>query len=112
MLNYPLTEEIHEEIKEGIEMHKQMKNNIRDPVTGKCTQCPINPKDRERSEFLDYFSTWELEQVVLAGESSKPTNVTYIVWIKIILCIFVGAGSFFFAVTSEFGLFGYVAAPD
>jgi GPH family glycoside/pentoside/hexuronide:cation symporter len=72
---YPLTEQIHNEILEGIAMHKHGESAL-DPLTG---QMVAPPKGRQVDEdtgwFLDYFSAVELRHFIEKGPVAPLRDV-------------------------------------
>jgi glycoside/pentoside/hexuronide:cation symporter, GPH family len=72
---YPISEEVHRAIREGIELHGEGRATI-DPMTGE-TVLPTDGRrvDDETGWFLDYFSSGELRRYLAQGPAAPLRDV-------------------------------------
>jgi glycoside/pentoside/hexuronide:cation symporter, GPH family len=72
---YPITEEVHRAIRDGIELHGEGRAAI-DPMTGETVLPPAGRQvDDDTGWFLDYFSPGELRRYLARGSASPVRDV-------------------------------------
>jgi GPH family glycoside/pentoside/hexuronide:cation symporter len=89
---FPITEKIHKEILEGIELHQRGEAAV-DPMTGALVPPPKPGPDDDVGWFLDYFSSGELKRYLARGASQPVRDVltvaTLAIGVSIISVIYV-----------------------
>src|ERR1700722_1471984 len=83
---FPITETIHKEILEGIELHQRGQVAV-DPLTGAIVPPPTPGHDEDVGWFLDYFSSGELKRYLAKGASRPVRDVLTVAAISISITI-------------------------
>jgi GPH family glycoside/pentoside/hexuronide:cation symporter len=84
---FPMTEQQHRQILEGIERHKRGESAI-DPMTGAMLPPPAARMVEEQTGwFLDYFSTGELRRFIAQGPRAPIRDVTLAAGAALAVCI-------------------------
>ncbi|HXN84787.1 MAG TPA: hypothetical protein VN867_01895, partial [Candidatus Binataceae bacterium] len=84
---FPMTEQKHRGILEGIERHKLGESAI-DPMTGQIVASPAFRKvNEETGWFLDYFSVGELRRFVSKGPNAVIRDVRMSAMFAIAVCV-------------------------
>ncbi len=79
---FPITETIHNQILEGIELHQRGEVAV-DPMTGAIVPPPTPGHDEDVGWFLDYFSSGELKRYLEKGASQPVRDVRKVAAISI-----------------------------
>ncbi len=86
-MRYPISEEIHRAIREGIRRHSRGENAI-DPLTGRDVPPPnARGVDEDIGWFLDNFSQGELERYVKQGAAAPMRDVRIAAAASITVCV-------------------------
>ena len=83
---FPITESIHNQILEGIQLHQRGEVAI-DPLTGAIVQPPAAGHDEDVGWFLDYFSSGELKRYLAKGASQPVRDVLTVAAMSIAITI-------------------------
>jgi len=75
ILRYPISQEVHQKIREGVILHQQGKE-APDPITGRMVQAhDLSAVPEATGWFLDNFSVRELKSIVKDGTTGLVTRV-------------------------------------
>jgi glycoside/pentoside/hexuronide:cation symporter, GPH family len=83
---FPITETIHNEILDGIELHGRGEVAV-DPMTGVIVPPPTPGHDEDVGWFLDYFSSGELKRYLAKGASEPVRDVLTVAAMSIAVTI-------------------------
>jgi GPH family glycoside/pentoside/hexuronide:cation symporter len=86
-LRFPITEESHRAIRDGVEAHRRGEV-VTDPLTGRRLPPPADRGVPERTGwFLDHFSPGELRRVLRSGGRGLVGHTVLLVSVSLVVCV-------------------------